>query len=106
MARGSNAKIEVVNKLQSAFGENFIGEIEKKYYVWANDGGEMVQIAITLTCPKTNVDTGSAAPVVAQTARGGLDFDHMVKPVVAHPVAEISEAEQMTINDMLKRLNL
>lgn len=41
-ARGTNAKIEVTKKIQEAFGENFVGEVDKKLYVWANDGGETV----------------------------------------------------------------
>ena len=50
--RGTVAKQEVTEKLREAFGDNFIGEHEKKIYVWANDGGDRVQIAITLTCPR------------------------------------------------------
>lgn len=42
MAKGSNAKTAVQKKIAEAFGDNFIGEYDKKLYVWANDGGEMV----------------------------------------------------------------
>ena len=46
MARGSIAKESVVKKIAAEFGADFIGEYDKKVYVWANDGGERVQIAI------------------------------------------------------------
>lgn len=38
MARGSIAKENVVAKIQEAFGADWIGEENKKYYVWAKDG--------------------------------------------------------------------
>ena len=54
MARGSIAKQQVINKLAVAFGEDYIGEFDKKFYVWANENGERVQIAISLTCHNIN----------------------------------------------------
>ena len=53
--RGAIAKENVIKKIKSAFGAEYIGEESKKFYVWADDGGERVQIAISLTCPKTNI---------------------------------------------------
>jgi hypothetical protein len=40
MAKGTLAKQNVTDKIRSAFGADFIGEYDKKIYVWANDGGE------------------------------------------------------------------
>lgn len=42
MARGAIAKEEVIRKIADVFGDNFIGEVDKKIYLWANDGGERV----------------------------------------------------------------
>ena len=55
MAKGSTAKVNVQNKIAMAFGADYIGEQDKKIYVWADDGGERVQIAIAMTCPKTPI---------------------------------------------------
>lgn len=83
MAKGNIAKDAVIRKLSAAFGTDFLGIVDKKVYVQAPEGGEMVQVAITLTCPKTPV----AAP--AQPARtqdvaihsgGGISFVDAVKP--------------------------
>ncbi len=52
MAKGSVAKEKVVEKLKSAFGADYIGEFDKKVYLWADDGGERVQITISMTCHK------------------------------------------------------
>lgn len=95
MARGDIAKSYVGNKLQKAFGEDFIGYIDKKYYLWANDGGEKVQIAISMTCPKTPVSAGSIPK-----SNVGLDFSEPAKP------AEISEKEQQDILNLMRKLGL
>lgn len=42
MAKGTNAKIEVENKIREAFGADFVATVDKKIYVWADDGGEKV----------------------------------------------------------------
>lgn len=104
MARGSNAKIEVENIIAKAFGDNYIGNIDKKLYVWANDGGERVQIAISLTCPKT---------FVAGTETSG-DYNFGLMSVEAatasaqaakQPV-EITAEETANLEALMKRLGL
>ena len=107
MARGSIAKESVIKQIQSAFGDKFIGEYDKKIYVWANDGGEQVQIAISLTCPKnpieiaTNVDTDG----------GDWDFSDdaptNTKVAVANAgPAEITEEEKANIAELMAKLGL
>ena len=72
MAKGSIAKNQVENIIREAFGKNFIGVIDKKIYVNADDGnGEMVNIAITLTCPKVQINAGNLI------GDGNLNFDNM-----------------------------
>ena len=107
MARGSNAKQLVVNKLAEVFGEDFIGEHDKKYYVWANDGGERVQIAISLTCPKTFIEVaaGLAEP------DGDWDFTDDAPKTATIAVsnaapAEITQDEINNIEAMMARLGL
>lgn len=104
MPRGSEAKIQVKKKLEEAFGSDYIGEYSNKIYVWANDGGERVQIAISLTCPKTevgNIDLTSAAG-------GGHDFSEptiITAPTTSQP-AEITKEEEQTIEDLIAALGL
>ena len=91
--KGTIAKEYIVKELQKAFGEDYLGKNGDKYYVMANDGGEKVQIAVSLTCPKV--------PVVDMLAGGG--------PVAAAPVAqptEISKEEEDSILDLMRRLGL
>lgn len=106
MARGSIAKQTVADKIAEAFGENFLGEYDKKYYVVANDGGEQVQIAISLTCPKTPVEFA-----VSVDTDGDWDFTDD-KPKAASVAvsnaapAEITEQEKENIAALMRRLGL
>lgn len=86
--------------LIKAFGENYIGEFDRKHYVWANDGGEKVQIAIALTCPK--VYRG-----IEETNPTELNFDDDNPPSTeAFKPAEITQEEQDTLADLMAKLGL
>lgn len=105
MAKGANAKVEVIKKISEAFGSDFIGEVDKKVYVWANDGGERVQIALALTCPKTFIDAVDNNPVEKKE-----DFDWSSDTVVTKPKpvqkAEITQEEQDRILTLVAQLGL
>lgn len=100
MARGAEAKKKVIEKIKEAFGDDFIGEANNKYYVYATEAGEKLQIAISLTCPKTPV-----AIERVPSFDGGFDFSAppVVKP---EPVTEITEQEKQNIADLMARLGL
>lgn len=107
-ARGNVAKERVGKILREAFGENYIAEQDKKHYVWVDDDGERVQIAISLTCPKTFIEVdGSAIP---KAADGGLNFEEDAAPVVkaapAEHVVEISSEERYNITALMEKLGL
>ena len=96
------AKEKVAAKLKEAFGADYVGENQKKYYVWADDGGEKVQIAISLTWAKTPIE------VVSPVLNGGFDFsgdNDIVVTANAEP-AEITQQEQDNIAALLERLGL
>ena len=108
MAKGSAAKEVVTNTIKNAFGTNFIGEFDKKLYVWSTENGEPMQVAISLTCPKTPVG-GDAAPArtMVSTDGFGLDFKNMpTTPAAPAPVLEYTEEEKKTINDLIAKLGL
>ena len=98
MARGSIAKENVENIIKQAFGEDFVTVQDKKLYVWANDGGERVQISISLTCPKTFVGEES----------GKLEFAADANPVEASDFtpAAITKEETETLEALMKKFGL
>lgn len=106
MAKGDQAKQNIIEKLAECFGENYQGVYDKKVYVKANENGEMIQIAISLTCPKTPVQFENTVD-----SSGDWDFTKS-KPNIAEsavkqaPPAEITEEEEENLRELMKRLGL
>ena len=103
MARGAQAKSKVEQIISSAFKDNFLGVYDKKLYVQAEENGEMVQVAISLTCPKT--------PVVISNKP--LNFEDKLNfedgaTIIPHPQmqTEISDEERQTVKELMERLGL
>ena len=108
MAKNDMAKSLVVAKLKEVFGNDFLGETDKKYYVMSEENGEKVQVAISLTCPKVPVEfAGMASNSGSQANAESVDFDwgDTNKPAEPQP-AVVSETEQENIRKMLQKLGL
>lgn len=88
--RGSVAKARVIEKIREAFGEDFITTENNKTYIWADDGGERVQIAISLTCPKNFVGAYEGIPITNDNVN----------------TLEITDQEKHNIELLMNRLGL
>ena len=98
--KGQIAKDNVVKKIIQAFGNDYIGEFDKKHYVWEKDGSEKVQIAIALTCPK--VYRG-----IEETAPTALNFDDdEVSTGTTLKQVDITQEEQDTLEALMSKLGL
>ena len=100
--KGTVAKEFVAQKIAAAFGQDWIGEYDKKYYTWADDGGERIQVSITLTCPK--VYRG-----VEETGTGELNFDDESPSSATadgFTPADITQEEQDMLEELMNRLGL
>ena len=96
MAKGQAAKAEVENIIRNAFGKNFLGVMDKKLYVLADDGGgEMINVAISMTCPKTNFSVDG----------DGFAGGNFGQPDVFQP-AEITSEEMDNVRKLIKEFNL
>ena len=104
MAKGTIGKQNVINKIKQAFGADFIGENDKKIYVWTTENGERIQIALSLTCPKVPV------AISDNPTTGDFNFEDDAPNVVvaagAYQPAEITKEERERVNDLMKRLGL
>lgn len=109
-AKGTIAKNEVIKKIAQAFGTDFIGEYDKKIYVWGQENGEKVQVALSLTCPKVQVNVvNPAVDLNFGNSSAEIDFENMGAPVVAQSTfapAEVTEEELQNINELMARLGL
>lgn len=104
MAKGAIAKNEVIKKIAQVFGADYIGEVDKKIYVWANDGGERVQIAMALTCPKNPVDVPDSTPV--QKVEDWDFSDDGIKEAAPTVRATITDEEKQRVADLMLKLGL
>lgn len=107
MAKGQACKDWVTEKIIEAFGDAYQGTYDKKIYVCGQEGGESIQVAISLTCPKVPVEFGEKVNNI--NANGDWDWSGGTKEnttVINAPVAEITEEEKANIAELLKRLNL
>lgn len=92
MAKGQLAKEEIAKKILATFDGSF--KYDKEIRVPIMENGELVQVKITLTAAKTNVEAGgdTAAPTEA---------------AVATPTStEITEDERKEVVDLVTRLGL
>ena len=103
MAKGNVAKSKIAEKIKNLYGTDYVGESGGKYYVYENDGGEKIQIAISLTCPKNPI----GAVDMSNAFGDGLDFE--AEPVLAQTKlepAEITEQEKDNLKALMDRLGL
>lgn len=96
MAKGSIAKENLLKRFATAVGEDYICEKDKKFYFWSTENGERVQVAISMTVPKT--------PVECNAPGGDLNFDTEA-PTPAKPV-EMGEDEKATLSRLMEELGL
>ena len=103
MAKGAEAKEYVAKKLKEAFGDDYVGEVDKKYYVWAYEGGQKMQIAIAMTCPKTPVGN------IVEEKKEVFDWSEDVTKtgmVGTFKPIEIEDSEREKVAELMKKLGL
>ena len=102
MAKGAEAKEYVAKKLKEVFGDDYVGEVDKKYYVWAYEGGQKMQIAIAMTCPKTPVGN------IVEEKKEAFDWSdsgNESAPSTFKPI-EIEDSEREKVAELMKKLGL
>ena len=111
MARGAEAKEQVMQKIIECFGQDKAFVYDKKLYITTKEDGAPIQVCLSLTCPKTLVEpSGSTVAVEPPKSAfsGGIDFESLggtSEPTAFKP-AEITEQEKETVRDLMARLGL
>lgn len=112
MARGNEAKEIITKKIIECFGQDQAFMYDKKLYINTKEGGEPIQVCLTLTCPKTMVaPSGAAAPSEPPRSAfsGGFDFESIgleaPAPTTFEPAA-ITNAERETVQNLMRKLGL
>lgn len=104
MAKGNVAKATIENKLKEVFAKEFVAVQDKKlYFNLPDENNEIVQVAVSMTCPKVAITRGN------KTATTGLDFENMeamsITAEATQPV-EITAEETENIKKLLGKLGL
>jgi hypothetical protein len=96
MARGSESKQKVLNKILESFEGSFLYNNGKELRIPMEEDGMRVEIKVALTCAKTNVG-GDGDSVESQGE---------VSAPVNTPAAAPTEQEKQNIADLMSRLGL
>lgn len=102
-AKGTIAKQKVAQKIAEIFGADFVGEIDKKLYLWSEENGEKIQVAISMTCPKNPI--ASAEFVAPTPSNENWNFEDMPQAIPT-PKVEITKEEEKNIADLMAKLGL
>lgn len=103
--KGALAKEAVTKKIAEAFGSDYIGESDKKLYVWGDENGEKIQIAISMTCPKVLFSGDSDQTGFNSSASNGeMNFDTITDDIPKK--VEISVDEKKNIENLMAKLGL
>lgn len=93
MARGSQVKEEITQKILETFEGSF--RYEKEIRIPMLENGELIQVKVTLTAAKTNVEHGGDKAVPGAAT-----------PVASSQSSELTEEEKKETADLLASLNL
>lgn len=108
-SKGTIAKATVEKKITEAFGADFLGISDKKIYLNVSDGGaEKIQVALSMTCPKTPVDFGVAATPV--TTLSDKEINEIPPwediPTFTPKKTEITQEERENVYKLMEKLGL
>ena len=99
MAKGAIAKGEVTKKILASFNGSF--EYGKEIRIPLMENGELVQIKVTLTCAKENVECGADNAIPGDFPVTNAE----PTPDRSEPVAPTAE-EKQNVAQLLKSLGL
>lgn len=93
--KGEVAKATAKDIIIKAFGDMYLGEMDKKLYVAVDDGGEKIQLALSMTMPKVGFgDIVDEVNVAAEPASA------------ATPTTPVTDKDKETIAELMKRLGI
>lgn len=108
-ARGAEAKEKIINQILANFAGSF--RYDKEIRIPVMENGELIQIKVTLTAAKTNVDIGGdtaipgAEPISMATSAPARDFTVTGNPKSLDELKP-SEEEKQNMKDLLTKLGL
>lgn len=106
MARkGELARDNATKIIADAFGSNFAAIQDKKIYVWVDDGGEKVQLAISLTMPKVTVGAAAADAHDWSNVDATTEVSS-APPAAPAPHTEMTAEDEAKVQELMKTLGI
>jgi hypothetical protein len=102
MAKGAQAKSEVVKKILSTFEGSFLYNDGKEVRIPMYEAGELVQIKVALTCAKENVEIGADNAIPGDFPAPKMTSPTPEKTTPVQP----TEDEKQKVAALLKSLGL
>lgn len=106
MAKGQESKQVIISQLLEQFEGSFLYNDGKEVRIPMTEDGAEVQIKVTLTCAKTNVEPGSDSVLPGEVIKKTLTSTQSSTKDSIGEEAIPSEDELAAMNDLMKALNL
>ena len=108
MAKGQKAKKIISDKILNIFGDSFLYNDGKEIRIPIEEDGEIIQIKVTLTAAKANVEPGSdnEIPTTANIINNVDVNKSVINQVDATTIVKPSEEEKQNLQNMLSKLGL
>lgn len=95
MAKGTLAKQNLIKRFATVLGKDYLGTDGTKHYFMSEENGEKIQVAISMTCPKT--------PFGGSNGEINFESDDVFIPVKSQGV-EPSQEEKEIIKRLIQEL--
>ena len=104
--KGETARAVVTNTIAEAFAAsgNLVGIVDKKIYVTANDGSEILQFAISITMPKVPI-AGTEVGNPTDHAQSGNAPASPQGTAAPQPI-ELSEDDKAAVAKLMAELGI
>ena len=104
-ARGSIAKEKITNQILAAFPGSF--KYDKEIRIPVDENGELVQIKVTLTAAKVNVEAGgdTVLPGTVKVEPSNTPITPTPRVEPAREIAQPTAEEKHNVSELLKLLD-
>ena len=107
MARGAEAKKEIINKILSTFSGSFLYDNGKEIRIPMVENGENIQIKINLVCAKINVENGEDKAIPGEVKVDTNSINNEVNAsTISNFMNEPTPEEKKNVEDLLHSLGL
>lgn len=103
MARGSQFKKEILNKMLEIFPNSFLYNDEKELRICGQEDGETIQLKCVLTCAKVNVEQNGDVAIPGEVSTD-INFEDG-KPI-EQKVIEPTQEEKENVRKLMETFGL